>query len=445
MKDSYINLVTVIINSAKIKNQNIDLYPVNYENDEFFIKSFYFNDFMNEKNFNKFSQEEWIKSMNYVYLKMFSFWRHKSGTLLDVYNMSDEENKKIILKEYKKLINKINIDEIKQKIIYNAKEQLNISENINYKLDNIIKNIKNYKDPIFIAHLIDLFFYDKNMRNMLIENLNKYIPLNKEYENSENDEYIEECKYLIKILMNINIGTVKATQDLKDYITTFIGKLFDTSEFLNKCILSFTNNSETKFRCCNIKKAVKFLDCDEFSMNNIKYNENTSGYRPLHIKSHIIHIILKFLNISIYCYKNDIINKYKTKVNNSEIKLDFDNKFDDIKNILEINPNDKIDIFNIINQIYNNREKLNQIFEENKENIKEYIKNKINNLDITPSMKENICKLCDSTLEEINISKLPDLDVNNINEKFSDIMNQTKNNIKPLMNIVKKGIKTIYK
>ncbi|CCU55416.1 unknown similar to AMEV099 [Adoxophyes honmai entomopoxvirus 'L'] len=440
METNYINLSKYIIKTMKEKYSDLIFNDVNYEDDQLYIEKIFMNDYIKNKNFRSFNDNEWIESMEYVYLKLFSFFNNKSGTLLYVYNISDDCNKKNILEEYKQLIHNININIIKQKIINNAKEQFSISDNINYKINEMIKNINNYKEPTFIASLFDLFFYDKEIRKNIIDLINEYIPRNKIFENFDNDYYISEIKQLMILLMNINVGTVKCTKYINDYINTFVAKLFDTSEFLNKCILSFSNDSSyTGFKCCNIKKVNLLSECDNYDLKNIKYNI-TDGYKPVHIRLHIIHIIIKLLNISVYCYNNDVYSKFKNNINNSEVNKEFNDKFETIKNIINIDKNE-INIINLITDICNNKQKLNKLFEENKETIREFIKDKIKDIDISHTIKIMINEFVDSIIDEINIDKLPDIDKKSFNDKYEELKSFTTDKLKPIFNFFNKKSK----
>ncbi|CCU56024.1 unknown similar to AMEV099 [Choristoneura rosaceana entomopoxvirus 'L'] len=438
MEHSYVKLASTIIKSLNSVRPDLVLKPINYDDDEMYIERIFINGYMKENDFREFDDKQWISSMQYIYLKLFSFFNNKTGTLKFVYDISHDDDKKILLSDYKDLINKLNINILKQKIICKAKEEITISESINYKINNIIRNISNYKEPTFIANLIDLFFYDEEIRKIFIEIINNYIPY-RSFDNCNNDYYTEEARNIMILMMNINVGTTKCTQEINDYINTFISKLFDTSEFLNKCILSFKNDSCVKFKCCSIKKASNIYECDNGDLSCIKYNENTSGYKPLHIRLHIIHILIKILNIFIYCYKNNIYDKYKTKINNS----DFNNKFSNLKDILNINLNDKIDIANIFSRIYDNREQLSELYDNNKDNIKKYLKEQLSTLELSQSIKNNIYDIIDSSIDEINFNNIPDINKDMFNEKIDEVKTFMNDKVKPILNIINKKFKKV--
>jgi hypothetical protein len=427
----YTNLCNNIINIVKCKNNTMEFKEVNYEYDSvYFDNVFDENDFKNIKEFN---DENWINSMALISLKLFSFFNNRTGNLKYIYNIADNDMKLELLTNYKLFINKLCSNRSIDRLLKASKIKVNKNDNMNIKLTDLINDINDInkiKDPNFIASIIDIIFNDEDARLTFINSINSYIPLF-EY-TSTDDDFFKSIKDIIIMLMNIHLGTIKSTQHLKDFISGYINELFNKSEFLKRAVLMFESNSYSKFQCnCTIRKYSDIKDCFCSDLKSIRYIE-TTGYKPLHIKSHIKHIILKCINIMIYMYKDNNINEYKHKVENyikdPEINVE-------IKKFLSLLiPNsDNIKVIDILKNIINNRTDICNFYKDNSDNIKKFIKSIIYKLDI---LEEYKCKIYDYVLkfiDEIDINYISDDLDNNINTALTVIENNY-DKIEPYLN-----------
>lgn len=438
MESLYVDLCKTIISVLKTNDPNISLKEINFQEDFVYIENLFLNKFIYSR-FSMATQEDWLRSMKYVSLKFLSFFDNRMGDLKYIYNIADELYKEKILDKYKKLVEKLYVNKIVSGFMKASKNQINKNDNMNIKITELLNNINNYKEPAFMATIIDIFFYDTDVRDEILNLIKTHFPFIDINIDIENINYIETMCDGIKELMNIHVGTVKLTKNLSDYIGMYISELFNKSIFLNKTILRFVSDSESKFECkCKMKLYSNIKDCGEFDIKSIRYVEN-SNYKPLHIKAHIKHIVLKLINCIIFIYRNNSLNVFKENIEeyaqNPNIK-------EEIRKIINlIRPNSSNDIISIITNIIENKKELQNLYINHKDLFLDMISEYIGKIDMTNQQKEYLNTNIKNFLNNINFNDIPDINDEQFIESlniFEHYYNKIKTNLKNLSNLSNK-------
>lgn len=362
----FIDIAKCTIEILKMSKYNYCLQEFNFEEDKYYI----FDTFsrivslnINNKNFNLWDNTEWIESMKYIIMPVFSFIGNYDITLNRIYKIKTVPGELILtlnklkndlLENYKQLIKYINHQIVISNMLNKLIEEGEETEELNKKKLYLLFNYSKFKDPLNLAYLIDFISYKEikeQLLNGLLNGINKFdinyfsnfikteenedennteleenennktkkITNNiKKFMNSDNEKrktmlttfiekylVIDNLDFFIILLMHLNIsGTILIREDIKGQINDYINTVFSKSDFLEKTftrIEKIVSNS-TQLYHNNIKIKVIPL--------NINFAEASSKNKNK----------IDLTKISIDKIYNKVINKEYKKFTKNDIK-----------------------------------------------------------------------------------------------------------------------------
>lgn len=206
----------------------------------------------------------WIESTKYIKLGLLSFLYKNKASLYKIYTLVENNNiyKCILLEKYKNLFKDLmankNLVAIQNYIVQEVIELDEIEKKKYY----LILNIKNFKNPKFMAYLFDIMTYKtfrKNIFKYILDNIKKIdiddiTTIENEYENiivNDFDNLIENGFFysLSNFIMFLNFGKNKQIcvnnviyTKVKDYIKDVLEK---SSKLYTYIDLLVTNNKDS--------------------------------------------------------------------------------------------------------------------------------------------------------------------------------------------------------
>lgn len=300
---NYTKLAEKIIAIIKLTEKNSNVHtlktqPLNVQADEIYIASVFLEPTtrkINNKEYAQWEKDEWVLSMQFIKLGLFSFLYKVAGNLMNVYMLSQKKTDRIeLFDSYLSLVKSIKSD-IKLTETNNAMLSQNIMyDNIAYKESYLILNLKNFKSPKNAAAVIDLLQYKEyrtKIFNSLINGskainiteLRKYVQKDDMSYFDKIMEFHEKNNLLEKIIMflmslNLNADVVvykKVYNKINDYLTNLFNHsdclksyMFKLDEEEKEAGSQYVSNINLKL----IDEDVKFEDTYNFS-NNINFEK----------------------------------------------------------------------------------------------------------------------------------------------------------------------------
>lgn len=409
----YENLVENIISILKEKNEDKLLLDLNIEKDKAYISEIFTEQtkmiINGKKDYLEWEDVDWIKSMEYIYLGLFSFLYKSKITLMHVYDLIIDEKLKTfyLLEKYKNLVKYLRI---REKVT--EKQQLYVSDNVELgKLEDkklyLILNMKKLKNPLVLSYFIDIISYPP-FRNYILKNIidgidklniNKMINIS----NLEEATHIEEIyEYALK----------------EDYFNKFINFIMFIDEKFDIVIRK------------QIYKKIKeeYIDvvCKSSDVIKIYLKKLDEDYK----KNKHENIFKNNFNLKIIDDSENFIETYNMSNNIQIDKLNFDKYFKDCfidnKKII-FNSKDLINrissiVFLIIEQLTIQHSKTKK---EKVDNFNNFLKDNIENIKKYYIDDNNIT----SILDDIKLNgvfsekKLSNFDI------IENLNNQIKNNL----------------
>lgn len=461
-KEKYINELN--INKDLSLLNSVFLEPINY------IKEHYLS----------WDDQLWVESTKYIKLGLLSFLYKNKASLYKIYTLVENNhvNQCILLEKYKNLFKDLmankNLSSIQNYII---QENIELDE-IEKKKYYLILNIKNIKNPKFVAYLFDIITYKtfrKNIFKYLLNNIKKINPDNNatnginideitKIENDYENIFIKDFDKLIdngllysisNFIMFIDFGKNKQIcvhkhiqEKVNDYIKDvleksskmhiYLDKLINKNKNAEKIFKSDTSlviisedvSSKTELNYYLNTKTNKFEEAYRNSNNIIleeidfdaAYDEvfnkkNLIKYNKRDFITRITNIIYLLIEYIAVLPKNDI----KTKL--EKVNLLIQNGFKTFFNSNEEENNQELIIDIKKNGIFtNSSEYINK--EETLIEINKYIDNILNELSKNPETTQEhvlyIKKLFEDCINKLRIYK----DITNINDfnVFSELI-----------------------
>lgn len=394
---------------------NIDLDEIDYEQDSVLLDKVILTSNV-IKNFTTYDDKQWENSLKYVPLSTFSFYNNYKGDIKYIYNFGTIEQKKDMLENYKQLVYKLYGKRLTKEILNMGRNIINESDKVNLEISELIKESSNYKNPTFIAHLIDLIVYNDEIRN-------NFINSNPIFEKLNDIDIKATIKQLIISMMNIQISSISYMQSVSDVTSTFIKELFNNSKLLSSIMDEFKSDKPSNYNCsCNEILCNNMLKCNKV-YDDIKIIEkDPSSYRPSHIKKHIRHIILKIINILYIMNQTKVLQNKKIELFDYIKEISTSN--DDFINLLDklnINNTTEMKWSELLMKIYENRDVIFDITHKYKEQFFNYIIEYINKSEyINDELKTVIIDFIKENVETIDMNECKEY-IKNINLNTSNI------------------------
>ncbi|AAC97627.1 ORF MSV071 hypothetical protein [Melanoplus sanguinipes entomopoxvirus] len=393
---------------------NIALDEIDYEQDSVLLDRVILTNNL-IKNFATYDNNQWENSLKYIPLSTFSFYNNYKGDIKYIYNFGTSEQKKEMLENYKQLVYKLYGKRLTKEIINTGRNIINESDKVNFEISELIKESSNYKNPTFIAHLIDLIVYNDEIRN-------NFINSNPLFEKLNEIDIESTIRQLIISIMNIQITSVSYMQSMSDVTSTYIKELFNNSKLLSHIMDEFKSDTSSNYNCgCNEILCNNMLKCNKI-YDDIKIVEkDPSLYRPSHIKKHIRHVILKIINILYIMNQTQMLHNKKIELFEYIKQISESNDdFIELLDKLNINSTTQMKWSELIIKIYENRDIIFDITNKYKEpffnSIIEYI-NK--NEQINDELKSTIIEFIKEHIETIDLDEckeyIKNIDINTPN------------------------------
>ncbi|BAO49554.1 hypothetical protein [Alphaentomopoxvirus acuprea] len=435
MKQHYISLCETIIYIIKKKYSTMDFDEIDYESDFDYILKIFLNKEISD-NFKDYNDSDWITSMRLIPLTPFSFYKNRKGDLKCVYNYADDEQRSILVTKYKELINELYIYNIKLNIINSGKEQINKYDSINIKLSSLISDSNNFKDPVYLSRIIDIIFYDEDTKDIIIDLVNKYgcgiITIN------DKESNMDHVYKIIQTIMNIHISEkIYIPKKIHDYINYYVNEIFNNSKFLKECIIKFSSNDTTKFKCnCNIDLSKQnILDCKAINIKSIKYIEKT-GYKPYNIKCHIKDIIIVFVLLIVKYFDKDSINNIKDNIYNYTKEKSNNHVVNELFKEFINSDIYKFSFEQFVEKLNKHKSELQKIYLDNKHNIRTEIYNILNHIPLNTQQTTFIDEHLDLVIDKIDFNNIPNVD--DKIKKFSNVVNLFIEKLFKILDTIKK-------
>lgn len=451
--EAYIELY----NFVKPKLNPKFLHEFNLDDD---IKNNVLNIFENKKT-SKFiehmTEEEFINYLDDINLFICSFYKYADYKLSRLYNKLNNDEKI----EFKQILIKLNTSSnlIIKKISDEIFEKSRINEKIAYLTDKIT-GLKNNNTPDVIASLFDDIFLDEPLRNYFIENIkeklinaNLYFSLIEDLVNTCVEEFYG-MEDILLLIMKINPVTKiykfpTRYQTIKTYITEVIMKsvyllnifckidknyietkdIKDNNKVLFKRRYEIITSNDEKY-LINKDVLKEFNTLDNF-LDNLTLDKNII-FNSIQFKSHLTLLLLKVLQIvvslkQIHFHKQVVETIHKSievEFKSKKEKLELQTYVETLLYILNSGDVDKVSL--LINYCKNNKERLLEIIQTNKEVILENIMSLLNDNGMNRSK------------EILNFLR-KNLDLNQIISKYLndfDENQETENRIKQVLSIL---------
>jgi hypothetical protein len=346
----YNEFVDCIIKIFKKYNKEKYLYELNINKDLCILSTVFLepNEHIKE-HYLSWNDKLWIESTKYIRLGLLSFLYKNKASLYKIYTLleEDEINQCILLEKYKNLYKDLmankNLSSIQNYII---QENVELDE-IERKKYYLILNIKNFKNPKFVAYLFDILTYKvfrQNIFKYLLNNLKKI-----QQDNTNNKISIDEIT---------KIENECETMFIKD-----LDKLIENGFFYSLCnFIMFLDFGKNKQICVNTVFQKKIND---YIKDVLEKSSKIHTYLDILIANNKDAEVVFRSDITIVTVSEDVTSKSELNYYINTKSSKFEEKYKNSNNILI----EEIDFDKAYNEAfvkknkikYNKRDFLNRI------------------------------------------------------------------------------------
>lgn len=274
----YEELYKQIYNIFKNNGVEGQIKPFNIKEDIIMIESIFYENVPTSENkdFLSWTEEEWLEYIKLPKINYFSFLQKKNINLFKIYELcNDLETKNNFLQIIKTLTIDIcmfkKMESVKQILLEKNLDSIALGQ----KKISLIQNIKNWKNPEFLANIVDLIYFKEFRENLISTVIDGVNMVDIEYfkKNQENvisslvsniDTYftIDNFERICYFINNLDLnGTVYCSDFFKNIVTNYVNTFLKSSEQIKK-ILSNMENKTKNFSETNCKASVKIIKSD---------------------------------------------------------------------------------------------------------------------------------------------------------------------------------------
>lgn len=330
IREEYMKLACVCLEI--LREKDYEVYDIDSDNDIDLI----YKTFVYDIDTNKLNKDGWLSLMKMTEIGHLSFILNNKATLKSIYNEGSSEQQNKLLSAFVSLCSKIKtldkFTELKNKV----KDETKNNEEMESIVLELIADFKKYKNPEYLANIIDIWTSNKTFRNYIIKQIKnktkdiqcklnetdiltnedrKTIDLNELddiYKMIESNNYLESFRKIFDTIMKINVsGDIRISRDIHLSISNYVINLFKHSNMLSSAINSVDDrykkykeaNDKTIYSLrCNVSRIVSSTNkknaeqCDR-GFSGFYETEKIIVYNGTELKKKIVHIILKIIEI----------------------------------------------------------------------------------------------------------------------------------------------------
>lgn len=257
----YEDLYKAIYDIFEYNGFESQLKPFNIQQDKIIIEAIFYDEMNNveNKDFSSWSNEEWLEHMKLPKVHYLSFLLKKNINLNKIYNICDVEEKKVkLLEAYKSITTNVcmfkKIESVKKILIDKNLESISLGQ----KKISVIKNFKNWKNPEYLANIVDLLYFKEfreNLISTIVENVDKIdIEFLKEYKDNaisgmveSIDKYftIDNFEKICYFINNLELsGVVYCPEFIKNHVCDYVNGFIRNSEHIKKILINMENKTK---------------------------------------------------------------------------------------------------------------------------------------------------------------------------------------------------------